>query len=139
MGSSSRCTVLLGITMDGEKLPPYIIYKGKNTPQSLIKKEFKDVEARTKYGYPEVQFYTVQPKVWMDQDHIMDWVNYVWGPYAKGSHHYGKDTYILMDELSVHFMHFVCNSINKCGTEVEFIPGGYTGCLQILDKGVATL
>jgi hypothetical protein len=38
MGSSSRCTVLLGVTMDGEKLPLYIIFKGANTPWSLIKK-----------------------------------------------------------------------------------------------------
>jgi hypothetical protein len=41
-----------------------------------------------------------------------------------------------MDEFSVHLMRSVCNSINKCGTGVEFIPGDYTGCLQILDKGV---
>jgi hypothetical protein len=44
-------TVLLGVTMGGEKLPLYIIFKGANTPRSLIQKEFKDVEARTKYGY----------------------------------------------------------------------------------------
>jgi hypothetical protein len=37
-GSSTRCTVLLGVTMDGEKLPPFIIYKGENTPRSLIKR-----------------------------------------------------------------------------------------------------
>jgi hypothetical protein len=71
--------------MDGEKLPPYIIFKGANTPLSLIKNEFKDLEARTKYGYPEGQFYTVQPKAWMDQHHMLDWVNGVWDPYTKGS------------------------------------------------------
>jgi hypothetical protein len=31
-GYPSRCTVLIGVTIDGEKLPPYIIYKGANTP-----------------------------------------------------------------------------------------------------------
>jgi hypothetical protein len=41
-----------------------------------------------------------------------------------------------MDELLVYLMRYVCNSINKCGTEVEFIPESYMGCLQILDKGV---
>jgi hypothetical protein len=59
---SSRRTVLLGITMDREKLPPYIICKGANTPWSQIKKESKDMEARAKCGYPEGQFYTVQTK-----------------------------------------------------------------------------
>ena len=28
-GSFSRCTVLLGVTLSGEKLPPFIIFKGK--------------------------------------------------------------------------------------------------------------
>jgi hypothetical protein len=114
----------------------YIICKVANMVRSLIKKEFKGVEACIKYGYPEGWFYTVQPKVWMDQDHILDWVNFVWDPYTKGSRHGGQNRYLLMDELSVHLMRSVCNSINKCDTEVEFIPGGYTGCLQILDTGV---
>jgi hypothetical protein len=30
----------------------------------------------------------------------------------------------------------VCNIINKCGSEVEFIPGGYTRCLYIMDTRV---
>jgi hypothetical protein len=30
-GSSARCTVLLGVTLDGEKIPHFIIYKGANT------------------------------------------------------------------------------------------------------------
>jgi hypothetical protein len=84
-GSSSSCTVLLGVTMDKEKLPPYIIYKSANMLRSLIKKEFKDVEAHTKYGYTEGQLYTVQPKAWMDQYHMLDWVNYVWDPHTKAS------------------------------------------------------
>jgi hypothetical protein len=44
-----------------------------------------------------------------------------------------------MDELSVHLMQSVCNRINKCGSKVEFIPGGYTRYLQILVKGVNNL
>jgi hypothetical protein len=71
--------------MDGEKLPHYIIFKGANTSRYLIKKEFKDVEAHTKYGYPEGQFYNFQPKAWMDQDHILDWVNCARDPYTKVS------------------------------------------------------
>jgi hypothetical protein len=50
-------TVLLGVTMDGDKLPLYIIYKGAKMHRSQIKKEFKDVEARAKYDYHQGQFY----------------------------------------------------------------------------------
>jgi hypothetical protein len=64
-GSSARCTVLLGVTMDGQKLPPFIIYKGVNTSRSLIRREWKDLEARQKFGYPEGQVYTVQAKACM--------------------------------------------------------------------------
>jgi hypothetical protein len=28
------------------------------------------------------------------------------------------------------------NVIQNTGTEVDFVIGGYTGCVQILDKGV---
>jgi hypothetical protein len=52
-GPSARCTVFIGVTMDGEKLPPFIIYKGARIPHSLIKHEWKDLEVREKYGYPE--------------------------------------------------------------------------------------
>jgi hypothetical protein len=122
--------------MDGENLPTYLIYKGANTPWSKIKKEFKDVEARATYGYPEGKFYMVQTKAWTNQDRMLDWDDWFWDPYNNGSHHGGRDTYLLMDKLFVHLMKYVCNIINKCGSEVEFIPGVYTGCLQILDKGI---
>jgi hypothetical protein len=34
-GSSSRCTVLLGVTLSGEKLPPFIIFKGNQMDELL--------------------------------------------------------------------------------------------------------
>jgi hypothetical protein len=61
--------------MDGEKLPPFIIYKGANTPHSLIKREWKDLEVREKYGYPEGQVYTVQANAWMDEQAMIKWVD----------------------------------------------------------------
>jgi hypothetical protein len=35
-GSANHCTVLLACTMSGEKLPPYIIFKGKDTRGSRV-------------------------------------------------------------------------------------------------------
>jgi hypothetical protein len=66
-GSSNRCTVMLGVTMDGEKLPSFVIFKGANTPCSKIMKKFDSVESRSKFGYPEGMFYTVQAKGWTRQ------------------------------------------------------------------------
>ena len=47
-GSAARCTVLLGVTMVGTKLPPYIIFKG--SANGRISREFT--------SYPAGQFYT---------------------------------------------------------------------------------
>jgi hypothetical protein len=69
--------------MDGEKLPPVIIYKWANTSHSLIKREWKDLEARQKFGYPEGQVYTVQEKAWMDEQAMMKRVDEVWAPCTK--------------------------------------------------------
>jgi hypothetical protein len=41
-----------------------------------------------------------------------------------------------MDEFKVHLMGTCLNAIQNTGTEVDFVIGGYTGCVQILDKGV---
>jgi hypothetical protein len=94
-GSSARCTVLLGVTIDGEKLPPFIIYKGANTPCSFIKREWKDLEARKKYGNPEDQVYTIQAKAWMDEQAMMKWVDEVWGHYTKDPLRNRQNNYLL--------------------------------------------
>jgi hypothetical protein len=64
-GSSTRCAVLIGVAMDCDKLPPFIIYKGTGTPHSLIKREWKDLDTTQTYGYLEGQVYTVQEQAWM--------------------------------------------------------------------------
>ena len=45
-------------------------------------------------------------------------------------------TYLLMDEFLVHLMTSYCNAINECGSEVDYILGGYTSRLQVMDVGV---
>jgi hypothetical protein len=76
-GSSARCTVLLGVTTDGENMPLFIIYKGANTPHSKINNEWKDAAAREKFGYQEGLHYTVQAKAWMDQARMKEWVFWI--------------------------------------------------------------
>jgi hypothetical protein len=71
-GSKNRDTVLLACTMSGEKLPPYIIFKGKDTRRSRVWKQFSTEEKQAEHGYPEELLYTVQYKAWMDQKHFLD-------------------------------------------------------------------
>jgi DDE superfamily endonuclease len=45
-------------------------------------------------------------------------------------------TYLLMDEFSVHWMTTCCNAIKECGSEVDYILGGCTSKLQVMDVRV---
>ena len=64
---------------------------------------------------------------------FLDWVIHVWALYAGC---FDEGSSLLMDEFSVHMKSECVNAIQAQGTEVDFIAGGYTGALQILDKGV---
>ena len=107
-----------------------IIFKG--LPHGQITREF-GVAAN---GYPEGQVYTVQQKAWVDCHVFLLWINSVWSPFCAGA---GDSTYLLLDEFSVHMMSDCTQAIQGCGMEVDFIPGGYTGALHVLDKGVNKL
>jgi hypothetical protein len=135
-GSANHCTVLLAVKMSGKKLPPYIVFKGKYTRGSRVWKEFATPEARTKFCYPEEAFYAVHPNSWMDEKRFLDLTARVWKRFtvlpAASAHGY----YMIMDEFKVHLMSSCLNALQDTGTEVDFVVGGYTGCVQILDKGI---
>jgi hypothetical protein len=48
----------------------------------------------------------------------------------------GRHKYLIIDDFSVHLMGDINRNINKLGTETEFVPGGYTVCVRVLDKCV---
>ena len=79
-------------------------------------------------GYPEGQVYTVQEKVLVDMHVFLQWINTVWSPFCT---EVGDETYRLLDEFSVHMKSECMQAIQGLGTEVDFIPGGYTGDLQV--------
>jgi hypothetical protein len=135
-GSANRCTVLIACTISREKLPPYIIFKGKDTRGSRVWKEFSTKPKRAEHGYPEESIYAFQDKAWMDQKRFLDWNTMVWTPFPQLPEASGHGTYMIMDEFKFHLMGTCLNAIQNTGTEVDFVIGGYIGCVQILDKGV---
>jgi hypothetical protein len=50
-GSANRCTVLLACTMSVEKLPTYIIFKGKDKRGSRVCKDFSTEPKRAEHGH----------------------------------------------------------------------------------------
>ena len=128
--SSSRCTAMLGCTLDGHKLPPYVIFLGKPTPSGRIIQHLRNP---FRYGYNNECEYNVQEKAWMDKRSMKDWILRVWKPYAASVE---GQKLLLLDECPSHMTADVRAMIAETNTELDFIPGGYTSKLQVLDVGV---
>jgi hypothetical protein len=144
--STNRCTVMIGVSASGVKLPPYIIYKGSLGRTGRIAQELKRVREHQEsniaggaagdeqyLGYPVSNRYAVQPKAWMDEEKMLDWVEQVWEPWTRTK---TGPTMLILDEFTAHMTHEVRKKIADCGTHLEFIPGGYTSRLQVMDVGL---
>jgi len=129
IGDRQRCTVLIGVTMSGEKLPPFLIFRGR--AKGRIQREYKG-----KTEYPKTCKYAVQENAWMDKSVFLEWIELVWKPFCRDKVQSG--TYILMDEFSVHMMTDCTDRLRECGTKIDFIMGGYNDKLQVLDVGNIT-
>ena len=125
-GSSMRATIILAVTKSGEKLPPFLIFKG--TPGGRIHREW------TKAGntYPPGIVYTVQKKAWCDHSLMLQWITSVWQPFAANH----EQSYLMYDSFKAHLMGDVIRKIQKERTEVDIIPPGYTGRLQVCDVSI---
>jgi hypothetical protein len=127
--SSDRATAFLGVSMTGECFTPYLIYKGTDKRTGRVRREFDSQD----FSYPATMLYAVQPKAWMDETRMLDWVERVWKPWTLTK---TGMTYLLMDEFSSHMTDKVKSAIYACGSEIDFIIAGYTSKLQTMDVGL---
>ena len=102
---------------------PLVAFKGM--PDGRIARDFG--------GMPASMRYVCQDKAWVDHRVFKYWIDQVWAPFALEK---GDNTYLLMDEFSAHLMASCSNQIKGCGTTIEYILGGYTSKLQMMDVGV---
>jgi hypothetical protein len=132
---------MIGVSGSGHKFPPYIVYKGADTAGGLINRQLRQVEAAGRnnpaleewLGYPTSNLYAVQAKAWMSSNLVVDWVSKVIRPWTES-----KDgpCMIILDEFTGHMTADVRDAIVDCGAFVEYVPGGYTWRLQVMDVGV---
>jgi hypothetical protein len=127
--NKNRCSVMLCASKTGEKIPPYIVFKGSNGRGGRIRQE---LEARV--GYPDGVELMVQPKAWFNEEIMIDWIERVWKPFAV------RDTdklcYLLIDEFPGHMTTAVKEAFDNCKTIIDYIPGGFTDRLQVMDVGI---
>jgi hypothetical protein len=72
----------------------------------------------------------------MDEKRFLDWTTRVWKPLTVRPAASAHGSYMIMDEFKVHLMSSCLNDLQDTGIGVDFVVGGYTGCVQILDKGI---
>jgi hypothetical protein len=72
----------------------------------------------------------------MDETRFLDWTARVWKPFTVRPAASDHGSYMIMDEFKLYFMSSCLNALQDTGTEVDFVVGGYTDCVQILAKGI---
>lgn len=105
---------MLTVTADGQKLPPFVIFKRKTLPKAK---------------FPPGIHVRVQEKGWMTTDLMVDWVKTAWG------HRPGALLYPSLLVVNSFRDHLV-DSVQKpkeLRTDLAAIPGGLTSMLQPLD------
>lgn len=119
-----RVTVMLCVTADGRKLPPYIILKRKNMPKNET--FFSDVVVR------------VQEKGWMTSDLMLDWIEVVWKqrPGASLGAPEGTKSMLVLDAFRGHLTPEVKEELGGCNCDLVVVPGGITPVLQPLDVSI---
>ena len=124
-GGSGReyITVLDCGSASGERLPPYLVYKGKNLWTSW-----------TNDG-PAGTLYSVSESGWMERSHFLDWFKKLFLPAVASQLKTGK-TLLFMDGHASHINLELIKLAREKGVVLLCSPSHTTHTLQPLDVGV---
>jgi hypothetical protein len=125
---SQRVTVALTIGSNGEKLRPFVVFKG--CPGGRISREL----AFTVERHSDVVRCAVQPNAWFDEEIMLIWIDQILIPFI--DIHDICNLCLVLDSFSCHRTQRVTQRFMQLGLSVIFIPGGLTPYLQPLDIGV---
>jgi len=113
-GHRKRITVCLGIMSDGRKLPPFIIFKGKNPPTNPCKKSC---------------FVASNSNAWITESLMETWVLEIWRK-AKVEPNVLK--LLIIDHCSSHLKDKIQKLIKE-DSFLQYVPPGCTSLGQPLD------
>ena len=93
-----RCLVLLGITADGERLPPLVIFKAKEN-KTVYKKLQSNINVKNHLIYVECN-----NNAWCTESIMKKWFDNIWIPYIN-KNKYATDGYgyVIMDKATAHW------------------------------------
>ena len=113
-------TVVLACTASGKKLPPMTIFKRKTMPKEKL---------------PAGIVVKVNPKGWMDETMMKNWLNECYSKRPGGFFRRSK-CLLVLDSMRAHIMDTVKQAIAGMNSIPAVIPGGTTKFLQPLDISV---
>ena len=113
-----RVTVVLCALSNGEKLPPFIIFKGK-----------ADKPSKVRNGVHEA-WVASNANAWMTNDLLREWFKLVW---LNAKANRGSRKYLLYDSFAAHLNTDNVKYLTDRNNLVTIIPGGCTPILQPLD------
>ncbi|CAI7856774.1 unnamed protein product [Closterium sp. NIES-54] len=119
-----RVTVMLAVTADGLKLPPYVIFKRKTVPRIVV---------------PPGIVIRAQEKGWMDDRLVQDWTTQVLVPFLKPLRDEGgrrKQALLVFDSYKGHLTEYVGQTLKMFKVTRAVIPGGCTPLVQPLDVSI---
>jgi len=113
----NRFTCVLTVLANGTKLPPIVIFKGKQMPKNL----------------PSGIVVLMHPKGWMDESGMKIWFNKVWKKRPGGNGGNKRKSLLVMDSFEAHKTDAIKNIALDNNTDLAIIPGGLTSIVQPLD------
>ena len=124
----ARISLILSISAAGQKLKPYIIFKGAKSCKiyhvlinnELVKKKLCEVSCNT--------------NAWATQEIIINWINKIYVEKFKNVNL--QNTLLLLDGATMHLSFEVIRYLVSLKIYYVFIPKGLTSILQPLDVSV---
>ncbi|KAG7368805.1 DDE superfamily endonuclease [Nitzschia inconspicua] len=126
--SGSRFTVTCTVSANGDKLKPFLIFKGERTGR-IATREFPT------NPYREQVALCCQKKAWQDGVNMEDYVDKILVPYLQEKAN-GVPCLLLMDDFSAHWTDDVKDRLEEIGITPYKIPPGCTYLVQPLDVGI---
>lgn len=123
---SMRASAIFTVTMDGQKLRPYLVFKGRRSPRSRISREFASL--------PSSISYSVQSKAWIDTEEMLRYIETILIPFTQTQPEHR--CLLLLDSFSVHLCERVQTKMRDLNIDLLYVPKGMTGLLQPLDIGI---
>ena len=125
-----RVTCLLSICADGDKLPPYIIFKGKNSNNKAFNKLKNNLYIK-KYKI----FINFNNNAWSTTELMLDWIDKVYLAYIKKDPLCGEGL-LIIDKASSHISEEVIEKCTGNLMDLSILPAGTTSIMQPLDISI---